>query len=80
MPLISAAIDDSEDLNLFSFLVHPEIDQVVFNRELMYTPTVPGFLFGKRHTVGSCAGRSWVSLIDTPESVLRNELLMGIRG
>ena len=24
--------------------------------------------------------RSWVSLIDTPESVLRDELLMGIRG
>ena len=58
VPLISAAIDNADNLNLLSFLIYPEVDQVIFDRELMYALTMPGFFFGKRHSIGKLSQRS----------------------
>ena len=46
---------------------------------LKYMEAPIQFTNGKFH-LDCVPERSWVSLIDTPESVLRDELLMGIKG
>ena len=46
---------------------------------LKYMEAPIQFTNGKFH-LDCVPERSWMSLIDTPESVLRDELLMGIRG
>ena len=46
---------------------------------LKYMEAPIQFTNGKYH-LDCVPERSWVSLIDTPESVLRDELLMGIKG